>query len=80
VIAQWLQRPRKRLQQRYKKIVAEMWKLEEYFMDTFLATSGKKAPRLLILDFDATDDSLHGNQEGNECRDTAQRRSSDSCA
>lgn len=49
---------------RYKKIVAEMWKLEEYFVDTFLRTSGKKAPGLLVLDFDASDDPLHGKQEG----------------
>ena len=40
---------------RYKKIVAEMSELEEYF---------QKSPRLLVLDFDATDDPLHGKQEG----------------
>ena len=49
---------------RYKKIVAEMGKLEEYFVDTFLRVTEKKAPRILILDFDATDDPIHGNQEG----------------
>jgi hypothetical protein len=49
---------------RYKKIVADMGKLEEYFVDTFLRISDKKPPRLLILDFDATDDPLHGKQEG----------------
>jgi len=49
---------------RYKRIVAEMGKLEEYFVDTFLRVTDKKAPRLLILDFDATDDPIHGNQEG----------------
>ena len=48
---------------RYKKIVAEMNELEEYFVGAFLRTT-KKAPRLLILDFDATDDPLHGKQEG----------------
>src|SRR5271157_2791066 len=48
---------------RYKKIVAEMNELEEYFVGTFLRTT-KKPPRLLILDFDATDDPLHGKQEG----------------
>ncbi len=41
-----------------------MGKLEEYFADTFLRISDKKPPRLLILDFDATDDPLHGKQEG----------------
>ena len=48
---------------RYKKIVAEMNELEEYFVGAFLRTT-KKPPRLLILDFDATDDPLHGKQEG----------------
>jgi hypothetical protein len=48
---------------RYKKIVAEMSELEEYFVGAFLRTT-KKPPRLLVLDFDATDDPLHGKQEG----------------
>jgi hypothetical protein len=48
---------------RYKKVVAEMGELEEYFVRTFLRTT-KKPPRELILDFDATDDPLHGKQEG----------------
>jgi hypothetical protein len=48
---------------RYKRIVAEMNELEEYFVDAFLRTT-KKPPRLLILDFDATDDPLHGKQAG----------------
>ena len=48
---------------RYKKIVAHTRQLEEFFARTFLRTT-KRAPRLLILDFDATDDPLHGKQEG----------------
>lgn len=48
---------------RYKKIVAEMDELEEYFASAFLRTK-KKPPRLLVLDFDTTDDPLHGKQEG----------------
>ena len=48
---------------RYKKIVAHTRQLEEFFARTFLRTT-KKTPRLLILDFDATDDPLHGKQEG----------------
>ena len=48
---------------RYKKIIAETEALEEYFAHSFLRTT-KKPPELLILDFDATDDPLHGNQEG----------------
>ncbi len=49
-------------QPRYKKIFARTSKLEEYFVDTFLRKGGK--PHRIILDFDATDDPLHGNQEG----------------
>jgi hypothetical protein len=48
---------------RYKKIVAETTELEEFFVHSFLRTT-KKAPRQIILDFDATDDPLHGRQEG----------------
>ncbi len=48
---------------RYKKIIAETTDLEEFFVHSFLRTT-KKAPRRLILDFDATDDPLHGKQEG----------------
>jgi hypothetical protein len=48
---------------RYKKIVAEMDRIEQYFAQTFVRTM-KKPPKLLILDFDATDDPLHGRQEG----------------
>jgi len=48
---------------RYKKIIADTAELEEFFARTFLQTT-KKAPPLLILDFDATDDPLHGKQEG----------------
>jgi len=48
---------------RYKRIIAETTGLEEYFARTFLRTT-KRPPALLILDFDATDDPLHGRQEG----------------
>ena len=48
---------------RYKKIIAETAELEEFFVHSFLRTT-KKPPRCLILDFDATDDPLHGKQEG----------------
>jgi len=48
---------------RYKKILAETTELEEFFVHSFLRTT-KKPPRLLILDFDATDDPLQGKQEG----------------
>ena len=48
---------------RYKKIVADMEKLGEFFVKTFVRTT-KRRPARLILDFDATDDPLHGKQEG----------------
>jgi hypothetical protein len=48
---------------RYKKIVADMEKLSHFFITTFVRTT-KKRPARLILDFDATDDPLHGKQEG----------------
>lgn len=48
---------------RYKKIIAETTDLEEFFVHAFLRTT-KKAPRRLVVDFDATDDPLHGKQEG----------------
>jgi hypothetical protein len=48
---------------RYKKIIAETTELEEFFVHSFLRTTRKPAG-LLILDFDATDDPLHGKQEG----------------
>jgi hypothetical protein len=48
---------------RYKKIVADMEKMSEFFVTTFVRTTTKR-PARLILDFDATDDPLHGSQEG----------------
>ena len=41
----------------------EMWKLCATLVDTFL-TSYTQAPKEIILDFDSTDDAVHGNQEG----------------
>jgi len=48
---------------RYKKIVADFDKLNEVFVDLFLEIE-QKEPEQIILDIDATDDPLHGNQEG----------------
>ncbi len=39
------------------------WRLHEVLMDQFIA-SFKRAPKKLILDFDATDDPVHGEQDG----------------
>ena len=39
------------------------WRLHEVLLDQFIA-SFKRAPKKLILDFDATDDLVHGEQDG----------------
>ena len=39
------------------------WRLHEVLLDQFIA-SCKRAPKKLILDFDATDDPVHGEQDG----------------
>ena len=39
------------------------WAIHEVLMEQFI-DSYKRAPKKLILDFDATDDALHGQQEG----------------
>jgi Transposase DDE domain group 1 len=48
---------------RYKKIVADHAAVDGLFVDVFLAAH-PQAPQQIILDLDATDDPLHGNQEG----------------
>lgn len=48
---------------RYKKIAANDEKIEEFFVNVFLQAH-RKAPEQIILDLDATDDLLHGQQEG----------------
>lgn len=47
----------------YKKIVYNKAKIEKYFVEMFLKSVGK-APGHIVLDLDATDDPLYGNQEG----------------
>ena len=42
---------------------ATAWRLHEVLVDQFIA-SYRRAPKRLILDFDATDDAVHGRQEG----------------
>ena len=42
---------------------ATAWRLHEVLVDQFIA-SFKSAPEELVLDFDATDNPLHGQQEG----------------
>lgn len=48
---------------RYKKIVANTEKIDNLFVDVFMQSYDKE-PDQIILDLDATDDPLHGNQEG----------------
>lgn len=50
-------------QSRYKKIVYHADKLQDALVDIFL-DSFSEPPEELVLDFDATDDPLHGHQEG----------------
>ncbi len=40
-----------------------VWKLHEVLVDQFMA-SFKRVPKKLVLDFDATDDVVHGKQDG----------------
>ena len=51
------------VESRYKKIVHHPEKLEELLVTLFL-DSFEQAPTEIVLDFDATDDPLHGHQEG----------------
>ena len=48
---------------RYHKVSHDPVAIEGLFVDLFLEAH-KKAPKQIILDLDATDDPLHGNQEG----------------
>ena len=48
---------------RYHKVSHDAAAIESLFVDLFLEAH-TKAPKQIILDLDATDDPLHGNQEG----------------
>jgi Transposase DDE domain group 1 len=48
---------------RYHKISHDAAAIESLFVDVFLEAH-KRPPKEIILDIDATDDPLHGNQEG----------------
>ena len=50
-------------QSRYKKVIYHSEAIDNLLVDTFLDAYAK-APKKIILDFDATDDPIHGNQEG----------------
>ena len=48
---------------RYHKISHDTAAIERLFVELFLEASGKP-PKRIVLDLDATDDPLHGHQEG----------------
>lgn len=48
---------------RYKKIIMKPEEIDRLFVDVFLQARSE-APEEIVLDVDATDDPLHGNQEG----------------
>jgi hypothetical protein len=48
---------------RYHRVAVDCEAVDRFFVDLFL-DSFEEAPEEIILDFDATDDPLHGNQEG----------------
>lgn len=41
----------------------ELWRMAEVLVETFLAQHAGERPRRIILDFDATDDETHGQQQ-----------------
>lgn len=47
---------------RYHKIACQPEAVDRFFVETFLA-SYREPPKRIVLDFDATDDPLHGAQE-----------------
>ena len=49
---------------RYHKIGHDAAAIETVFVDLFLDAFGAKPPREIVLDLDATDDPIHGHQEG----------------
>ena len=49
---------------RYHKIRHDGAAIERLFVDLFLEAHGNRPPREIVLDVDATDDPLHGHQEG----------------
>lgn len=49
---------------RYKRIVCDEGRMADLFVRQFINRPRMEEPRELILDLDATDDPLHGKQEG----------------
>ena len=55
--------PRADENSRYKKITADLRQMESILVDFFIEAH-PTPPRRIILDFDATDDPIHGDQLG----------------
>ena len=49
---------------RYKKILYDEKMIDNYFIEKFIQSREDDKPECLILDIDATDDPLHGHQQG----------------
>ena len=56
--------PAKESDRRYKRIEADTAGLDALLVDVFLEAHEDEAPVEVVLDVDATDDPLHGEQEG----------------
>jgi len=52
-----------RAEDRYHKITADREAIERFFVETFL-DAFEEMPERIVLDFDATDNLIHGEQEG----------------
>ena len=50
-------------QERYKKLAMDGDKIDRWMVDAFVAAP-EFAPEEIVLDLDATDDTIHGHQEG----------------
>lgn len=50
--------------ERYKKITVDHDAVDRFLVDVFIQAHGSTAPAAITLDLDATDDPLHGAQEG----------------
>lgn len=50
-------------QDRYRKIMVDEGAVDRFFVDVYLSAH-EQAPTEIVLDLDATDDPLHGQQEG----------------
>jgi hypothetical protein len=50
-------------EERYKKIAMDQEAVDRMLVEVFLQAH-REAPQEIVLDLDATDDSVHGNQEG----------------